>query len=328
MEFMVKLYKRQVDGGRIIVHGNPAHAKSWALPCIRKIAREAGVHIVGGYIRDADALRELCEGCDGCVHMAARVGDWGEREQFERVNVGGTRAALEASAAAGVRRFVQLSSKAVYGRPDEGRITEQWPTRLTGVAYDDTKVESERLAFEYGKELGLEVVAVRPPVIYGPYDRNFLPRLLKLLAKGRVLLVNGGRAPLNMVWVDHVVDVCLLALEKDAAVGEAFNVMDTVSDRPPTVREVGETVARAAGLNAPSLSVPYPIASAFAHVVQAVFTLARTNKPPPITPFVVRLTTLDVIYDASKAVELLGWKPQMRPLEGVAALARQQATER
>ena len=46
MQFMVKLYKKQVEGGRIFVHENPAHAKSWAPPCIRKMARETGVQIV------------------------------------------------------------------------------------------------------------------------------------------------------------------------------------------------------------------------------------------------------------------------------------------
>ena len=46
MQFMVKRYKKQVDAGRIFVHENLAHAKSWALPCIKRMAREAGVHIV------------------------------------------------------------------------------------------------------------------------------------------------------------------------------------------------------------------------------------------------------------------------------------------
>ena len=46
MEFMAKLYKKQVDGGRIFLHENPAHAKSWALPCIKKLMREMGVFVV------------------------------------------------------------------------------------------------------------------------------------------------------------------------------------------------------------------------------------------------------------------------------------------
>ena len=46
MQFMVKLYKKQVEGGRIFIHENPAHAKSWALACIKRMAREARVQIV------------------------------------------------------------------------------------------------------------------------------------------------------------------------------------------------------------------------------------------------------------------------------------------
>ena len=46
MEFMVKLYKKQLEGGRIFLHENPAHAKSWALPCIRRMMREVGVDVV------------------------------------------------------------------------------------------------------------------------------------------------------------------------------------------------------------------------------------------------------------------------------------------
>ena len=282
-----------------------------------------GVELVPGELLDHAALGELCDSADAVIHMAAHVGDWGERAQFERINVDGTRLCVEAAARAKARRFVQLSSVAVYGRPPKGRITERWPTRLCGEAYDDTKTLSERLAFDRGKALGLEVSAVRPPVIYGPYDRNFMPRSLELLEQRMMFLIDGGRAPLNLVWVDHVVDVLLLAASKDAAVGEAFNVTDTIDQRPPSVREVGETIARATGLPAPRISVPYPVAYGIAHVTQAAFKLLGSSKPPPATPFVVKLTTLDVIYDASKAVDLLGFAPRLEPLEGVARFARE-----
>ncbi len=289
---------------------------------------ELGVELVPGDVLDRAALGELCDGADVLIHMAAHVGDWGERAQFERINVDGTRLSLEAAARAKIRRFVQLSSVAVYGRPERGRVTERWPTKLCGEPYDDTKTLSERLAFERGKTLGLEVSAIRPPVIYGPYDRNFIPRSLELLQQRMMFLINGGRAPLNLVWVDHVVDVLLLAASKDAAVGEAFNVMDTIDRRPPSVREVAETVARATGLPAPRISVPYPIAYGIAHVAQAAFKLLGSSKPPPATPFVVKLTTLDVIYDSSKAVDLLGFTPRLDPLAGVARFARELHAQR
>lgn len=281
-----------------------------------------GVRVVRGDLESRGALEDVARGADAMLHLAAHVGDWGTREEFERVNVGGTRSALEAAGAAGVKRFVQLSSVAVYGRPDEGRVTEEWPTRKRGVAYDDTKTDAERLAFERGAELGLEVVAVRPPVIYGPYDRQFLPRAMEALAKRRFVLFDGGRAPWNLAWVDHVVDVVLLCAERPGLAGEAFNVMDEVSGRPPSVREVAERIAREAGLPPPWLSLPYPIAVALGRVAERAFALGRAKRPPPITPFVVTLLTRDVIYDASKAVRMLGWAPRTTSLEGVARFAR------
>lgn len=277
-----------------------------------------GVTVVGGDVRDERALAEVARGADVLVHAAAMVGDTGTHEEMERVNVGGTRAALEAARAAGVRHFVHVSSSAVYGRPDQGRVTEAWPTRTSGMPYEDTKTFAERLAFERGREIGLSVVAIRPPIIYGPYDRNFMPRALTMLRKRAVVLIDGGKAPLNLVWVDHVVDVILRAAARPDLGGEAFNVMDEVDRRPPSVREVFEAIARAAELPAPRLSLPFAVAMAAAKGLQAGFSLAKIGRTPPLTPFVVKILTRDVIYDASKARDELGWAPKRTALEGVA----------
>lgn len=283
-----------------------------------------GVEIVRGDLDDRDALRRLVDGADATLHLAAHVGDVGTREQFFHVNVEGTANVVDAAAAAGVARFVQLSSSSVYGRPDRGRVTEDWPRRRSGQPYDDTKSEAEELAFDRGKQRGLVVVAIRPPIIYGPYDRNFLPRAIDGIRAGRFLLIDGGRAPLNLVWVDHVVDVLLLAASAEASTvdGEAFNVLDEVDARPPSVREVAATIANEIGARPPTRSLPFGVAMLVGRVVETGFRLARARKPPPVTPFVVRILTRDVIYDASKAVRVLGWRPRMRTLEGIASFAR------
>jgi len=282
-----------------------------------------GVTLIHGDLDATGALAELCRGASAVLHAAAQVGDQGTPEQFERVNVTGTRNVVEAAAAASVRRFVQLSSVAVYGRPAQGRVTEEWPARTIGLPYEDTKSAAERLAFARGAALGLEVTAVRPPIIYGPYDRNFMPRTLAAIRGRRFLLIDGGRAPLNVVWVDHVVDVLLLAAAHPAAAGQAFNVMDDVDARPPSVREVGEIIARAAGLPRPSLAIPQPVARALAHVIERAWKAVGAAGPAPLTPFVVTMLTRDVIYDASKAVDLLGWAPRIRAAQGLERAARE-----
>ena len=287
-----------------------------------------GARLVHGDLDATAALGDLCRGANAVVHTAAQVGNQGTLEQFERVNVTGTRNIVEAAAAAGVRRFVQLSSVAVYGRPDQGQVTEDWPARTIGLPYEDTKAEAERLAFARGAALGLEVTAVRPPIIYGPYDRNFMPRALASLRGRRFLLIDGGRAPLNVAWVDHVVDVLLLAAEHPAAVGQAFNVMDEVDTRPPSVREVGEILARAAGLPRPFLSIPQPAARVLGRVVERAWKAAGAAGPAPLTPFVVTMLTRDVVYDAGKAVALLGWSPRIRAAAGLAHAAREAGAKR
>jgi 2-alkyl-3-oxoalkanoate reductase len=287
--------------------------------------RGLGVELIRGDLEDEAALAELARGAEVLVHLAAHVGDHGRPEEFVRVNVGGTARVVRAAAAGGVRRFVHLSSTAVYGRPDEGRVDESWPTRYSGAPYDDTKVDAERTAFATGRELGLEVVALRPPIIYGPYDRNFMPRMVESLRRRRFPLIGGGRAPLNVVWVDHLCDVIFLAAERDEAIGEAFNVMDEVAGWPPTVREVAEVVADAHGLPRPSLSIPFGLAYAASAVIAAVAQRRDPNVVPLITPFVVKILTRHVIYDASKAARLLGFSPRKSALVGLRDEARASA---
>lgn len=276
-----------------------------------------GVRVVGGDVADRRALVDVMRGADVVVHAAAAVGETSDPAEMERVNVGGTRAVIEAAAEAGVPHVVHVSSVAVYGRPDRGRVTEAWPTRTSGLPYEDSKTHAERLAYEQGRALGLSVIAVRPPIIYGPYDRNFLPRAITTLRKRMMLLVDGGRTPLNVVWVDHVVDVVLRAAERRDLGGEAFNVMDEVDARPPSVREVFEAIARAAELPPPRMSLPYPAAMAAAKSIGAAFRLVGRKDTPPLTPFVVKQLSRDVVYDASKAVRELGWTPRLRSLEGI-----------
>ena len=283
------------------------------------------LRLVRGDLDATDALDALCAGSGAVIHAAAQVGDAGTLVQFERVNVTGTRNVVEAAARAGVRRFVQLSSTAVYGRPPRGCVTEAWPTKKIGLPYEDTKTEAERIAFRRGRILGLQVAAVRPPIIYGPYDKNFLPRAMAAIRGRRFLLIDGGRAPLNVVWVDHVVDVLLLAAGHAGAAGEAFNVMDEVDGRPPSVREVAETIAREAGLPRPFLSVPQGVARVLARGVERGWEIAGKTGAPPLSPFVVTLLTREVVYDASKAVRVLGWGPRMRAIDGIARFAREAA---
>jgi 2-alkyl-3-oxoalkanoate reductase len=297
----------------------------------RRLAAQ-GVRLVVGSLDESSALDDLARGADVFVHLAAHVGDTGPASEFVRVNVGGTRAAVSAASRAGVKRFVHLSSTAVYGRPDEGRIDESWPTKHSELPYEDTKTDAERVAFRLGASAGLEVVAIRPPGIYGPHDRNFMPRAVRALRKRQFVFIEGGAAPFNLVWVDHVVDVIILAAEKEGIAGEAFNVVDEVDADPPTVREVATTIAEAVGAPKPAISIPYPVALLLSHAIEKGSAVLRVENVPPFTPFIVEMLTRRVVFDATKAVRCLGWRPRKRALEGlreeaIAYASRSRSTE-
>jgi nucleoside-diphosphate-sugar epimerase len=274
----------------------------------------AGVKLVRGDLDDDAALDATARGASVFVHAAAHVGDWGDPMTFERVNVGGTRHCVEAAARENVKRFVHVSSVAVYGRPAEGIIDETYAARACGGAYEDTKLEAERIAFTLGAGLGLEVSAVRPPVIFGPHDRVFLPRLVKQLRARMAVLIDGGLSPFNVVDAADVVDVILRCAEQRGAVGEAFNV---AAAPPPAFRDVLGAVADAADVPRPRLSVPRGVAMTLARVMDDAWRIVDAKSPPPLTPFVVTLLTRNVTYDASKARRVLGWTGGHDPLGAI-----------
>src|SRR5262249_10288485 len=91
---------------------------------------------------------------------------------------------------------------------------------------------------------------------------------------------------------------------------------------PPPVREVMETIADAANLPRPRLSVPMRPALAIGRFLERAFKLARAKRPPPVTAFVVTQLTRDIVYDANKAGRVLGWAGGAAPVEGMRRWAR------
>jgi 2-alkyl-3-oxoalkanoate reductase len=268
-----------------------------------------GVELVRGDLSDARALAEVATGAEVFVHAAALMGRSGDPAAFERVNVAGTRAALEAAGRAAAKRFVHLSSVAVYGRPSEGVVDETWPAQARGSAYEHTKYAAERLVFARGPELGMTVVAVRPAHIIGVHDRSFVPHVLKMLER-RMMMYVDSEATTNIVDVDDVVEVVLRCAELPQAAGEVFNV---AAAPIPTIREVMETIADAAALPRPWLHLSAGTMRRAAWCIEHAWRIARLGHPP-ITVSDVQHLTHRVRYDASKARRVLGWDGGREPL--------------
>jgi nucleoside-diphosphate-sugar epimerase len=189
-------------------------------PCVARFP----VELVRGDVSIASDVDRAVEGCDLVFHCAAVAS--ANPETARAVNVGGTDNLLAAALRAHVSRVVHVSSLTVYGFPADGDLDETSPRQYSGMNYADTKLDAEKVAFEYYQKHALPVSIIQPACVYGPFGGSWTTGVLNQLVNDRVILVDGGHGLANPVYVDDVVRAILLAAVKEQAIGEAFLISD------------------------------------------------------------------------------------------------------
>ena len=266
------------------------------------------------------SLKAACEGVDTVYHSAAKVGDWGPWEDFERVTIGGTRNLLEAAIAAGVRRFVHISSISVYGYyTKEQTIDETWPTAFglyRWAHYSKSKVAAEELAWEAHRAGRIEVAIIRPAWIYGERDRTTIARLHRMITTGQAKILGRGDNRLNVVYAGNIAEAAITAATHPDANGEAFNISN---DADITQQQYFDLWARACGAPPVKKHVPYRVAYTAGFVLECLGHLLKREKPPFITRYAVWLMGRRSFFSAAKARRVLGWQPTVQYEEGYPA---------
>jgi nucleoside-diphosphate-sugar epimerase len=262
---------------------------------------------IAGDVTRADDCRAAVAGCDAVCHLAARVGDWGPAAEYERVNVGGTRALLDAARAAGVRRFVLVSSVAVHHYRGLRRADEETPRDGRINAYCRSKIAAEDLL---RAEAGaLEWTIVRPGVFpFGPRDRTSFVHLARAIERRRMGLVAGGRALITTAYVENLVEGLRLCLTHPRAARETFVIGD---EGELSWRELLALFARELGAPAPRRSLPLALAYAVAWAWEAIYRLLRVRRPPLLTRYRALLAGRDCHFVSDKARALLGYRPRV-----------------
>ncbi|OGF57213.1 MAG: hypothetical protein A2Z21_02110 [Candidatus Fraserbacteria bacterium RBG_16_55_9] len=271
-----------------------------------------GAELIPGDLSKPASLKPATRGIDVVYHCAARVSlpFQGNREVLLKTNVEGTKNLLESSVQSGVRRFVFVSSVAVYGDARCELVGEDHPLLANG-PYGESKIRAEQLIRECEKCGSLETVILRPCVIYGPRDTNFLPQISQALPGRRFPLVNGGYQLLDMVYVTDVAEALLLTGTKVEAVGQTYNVTDGGRH---SIRKLVELFGKTLDRPPRTWSVPYPIAYSFAALSYRWSKLRRSGEEPLISPGGVRAMARPHHYDISKIQKELGYTPRV-PLE-------------
>ncbi|HSW61834.1 MAG TPA: NAD-dependent epimerase/dehydratase family protein [Dissulfurispiraceae bacterium] len=164
------------------------------------------------------------------VHLAAHVhvmksGAEDER-LFHEINIEGTRHLAESAAATGVKRFIFLSTVKVHGERTHGTpFTEEMPLAPED-AYSRSKAEAESVLKRIGQASGMEIVIIRPPLVYGPgVKANFL-QLLKFVHRGVPLPLGALHNARSLVYLDNLVDAVVTCIQHHSAANETFLVSD------------------------------------------------------------------------------------------------------
>jgi len=284
---------------------------------------ELGAEPVLADLGDAQAIAAGAEGCDVAFHLAAHVEGWGPIEEFERINVGGTRNALEGCARAGVRRFVHCGTEAALmaGEPLV-QVDETAPLRPDSPApYPSTKAKAEQAVRDANRD-GFETVVLRPRFVWGAGDTTLLPEMVRMVEAGRFAWVAGGQNLTATTHVDNVAEGLVLAAQRGAP-GEPYFVTD---GEPVVFREFVSAMLKTQGIEPPDRTLPKWLAGAVSSAGEAAWRVLPLKGQPPLTRFTYWVLTQECTIDISKARSELGYEPIRSREEGLAELSAAAAT--
>lgn len=229
---------------------------------VTALVRRPGSSIVGvrEWVHSGVDFDGLDEGwpadlvADCVIHLAARVHVMRDESPdpdaaFDATNVAGTLRLAEAARNHGVRRIVLASSIKAVGEDDGGRALSEACKPDPQDAYGRSKLRAELQLARFGASAGVDIVVVRPPLVYGPTVRaNFL-RMMDAVARGLPLPLGAVSARRSIVYVENLADALLRCAIDPRAVGECFHVADddalSVAD---LMRLVGDVLGKPARL--------------------------------------------------------------------------------
>ena len=265
-----------------------------------------GIHTTYGQLTESPAGSSLLRGYGALIHLGARVHIMQETTadpltEFRRINVQGTLNLAQEAADAGVKRFVFISSIKVNGeltRLGSPFKANDAPAPLD--AYGVSKMEAEQGLREIAAKTGMEVVIIRPPLVYGPGVKANFAAMMRWLSRGVPLPLGAIHNQRSLVALDNLVDLIVTCIDHPAAANQTFLVSDG-EDLSTTqlLRRMGQAMGQPARL----IPVPPALLKAGAALV---------GKPE-----LAQRLCGSLQVDMSKTRQLLGWNPPISVDEGL-----------
>lgn len=274
-----------------------------------------GTEFVAADLCDPGTHADLVRGIECVLNVAGQLaGSRIPEENFRKANIEAPLRLVEAAAAAGVERFVHVSSAGVHGATGRSPVVEEGPCHPSS-PYERTKWEGERAVAGAGRRLGLPVAAIRPALVYGPGDGHLVARM-RAARRRWIVLLDGGRALMHPVHVDDVVDALVICATRSEPVTGAFLI---AGEQAVSFAELMIEMARATDGSPWRVSVPLAPTRAIAAVLEG---LARPlGLVSPLNRARLDSITTDHVFDTTRARSGLGWRPRVGLREGLLGAA-------
>lgn len=264
---------------------------------------------------------ESLRGADQIVHCAALSSVWGKEEEFYRANVAAVSHILEACRINGVEKLIHISTPSVYfDYKDKYDIKETDPLPSTFVnAYAKSKKDAEDLVNQACAK-GFSTIILRPRGIFGPGDTSLFPRLLTAMNNQGLPLINGGKALMDITYVDNVVDAITLSLTKETK--DPHQIYNITNGEPKTFIELMSLLGQKMQIPIKTRNMSFNRAYYSAKALEWAFRSFNIKKEPPVTCYSVGLLAKSMTLDITKARKELGYYPKISIEEGLEEFAR------
>ncbi len=293
-------------------------AQGHEVTLFQRHASGSGLPEVLGDVSDGAKVRQAVAGHDAVLHLAAKVGVAGRADEFDRINIDGTRNVITAMRAHDVPRLVFVSSpsvahtgKALVGA-DAGPAD---PENVRG-DYSRTKAVAEQLVLNSALP---EVVAIRPHLVWGPGDEQLIGRIVHRAKVGRLAVIGTGAALIDTTYIDNAASALVAAVERTPAVhGRALVVSN---GEPRTVLELFERIVQAANVRTSIRHVSPGIGKPAAAGIAGATRVFAPEVEPLLTPFLVQQLSTAHWFDQRETQSLLQWQPKVTLAQGFERLS-------
>ncbi|MDO8828418.1 SDR family oxidoreductase [Methylophaga sp.] len=290
--------------GRALVDNLIADGHS-VIAGVRAISAELPVEVEQKLVGDLRLLldeqntfTDILKNVDVVIHTAARVHIMNDNSvdpltEFRKVNVTATHELAKQAARTGVKRFIFLSSIKVNGESTDNReVFRETDEPFPEDAYGQSKLEAEQALFELGHTSSMEIVVIRPPLIYGPGVKANFANMINIIKKGIPLPFGAVANKRSMLAIDNLVSFIKLSMTHTAATNQIFLIAD---GEDVSTTELLKKIAKAYKKSSRLIPVPVSWMIFFAKL------LGKQN-------IAIRLFG-DLQIDIGKAHRVLGWKP-------------------